>query len=162
MYVIIRRCDGAVKPQQIARRAPRQFLPIIGNVEGFRGFHLADTGVDERASVTLYADKAAGYKVQLASSTWVRKSGLAPLVPNSPQVTPGEDAAWGILRGHPQSHPRTARFLGAGSSPTVQTVPSCRRASRPVACCDEPTADPTGQSTSVDYSQPCPSHAGVR
>jgi hypothetical protein len=55
--------------------------------------------------VTLYADKAAGYKVQLASSTWMRKSGLAPLVPNSPQVTPGEDAAWGILRGTPNHTP---------------------------------------------------------
>ena len=93
MYVIIRRYVGVIKPQEVVRRVSEEFRPIISKVEGFRGYHLVDTGIDVLASVTLYIDKAAADRALLVPSNWVRDSGLTPLLPNPPQVTPGEDVA---------------------------------------------------------------------
>lgn len=93
MYMIIRRYSGVINPQEVVRRVSTEFLPIISKVEGFRGYHLVDTGTHVLASVTLYIDKAAADKALLVPSKWVRDSGLAALLPNLPQVTPGEDVA---------------------------------------------------------------------
>ena len=93
MYVVIRRYTGVIDPKEIIRRVREEFLPIISKVEGYRGYHLVDTGIDVLASVTLFVDKAAADKALLVPSSWVRNSGLTPLLPNPPQVTPGEDMA---------------------------------------------------------------------
>lgn len=93
MYVIIRRYVGVIKPQEVLRRVSGEFLPIVSKLEGFRGYHLVDTGIDVLASITLFIDKAAADKALVVQSSWIRDSGLSPLLPNPPQVTPGEDVA---------------------------------------------------------------------
>ena len=46
MYVVIRRYTGVIDPKEIIRRVREEFLPIISKVEGYRGYHLVDTGTE--------------------------------------------------------------------------------------------------------------------
>ncbi|WP_299640912.1 hypothetical protein [Devosia sp.] len=93
MYIVIRRYTGVIKPQDVISRVTKDFVPIISKTEGFRGYHLIDTGTDVLASVTMFMDKAAADNSLLVPSNWIRDSGVAALLPNLPQVTPGEDVA---------------------------------------------------------------------
>lgn len=93
MYAIIRRYTGVIRPQEVITRVTKEYLPIVSKVEGFRAYHLIDTGTDALASVTLFVDKASADKALLVQSNWLRDAGLAPLLPNPPQVTAGEDVA---------------------------------------------------------------------
>jgi hypothetical protein len=93
MYIVVRRYTGVIRPQEVIGRVAKDFLPVIAKTEGFRGYHLIDTGTDVLASITLFVDKAAADNSLLVPSTWIRESGVAPFLPNLPQITPGEDVA---------------------------------------------------------------------
>ena len=93
MYVVIRRYTGVIDPKEIIRRVREEFLPIISKVEGYRGYHLVDTGTDILASITMYVSKDDADRAILVAPNWNRDAGLAPFLPNPPQVTPGEDVA---------------------------------------------------------------------
>jgi hypothetical protein len=89
MYAAIRVYANIKDVDEVVRRADAEFLPLIREIDGFRGYYLVDTGDGSGATISLFDDRASAEKSTSAAVTWVREN-FAELIEGAPQVVTGE------------------------------------------------------------------------
>jgi heme-degrading monooxygenase HmoA len=89
MFISIRKYKVEGSMDELNRRVREEFVPIIRQLPGFKGYHLMDCGGGYIASVSMFESK----EVALASSDrardWVARS-IKDLIPNPPELMSGE------------------------------------------------------------------------
>ena len=93
MYVAVRRYEGVTDTKKVARLAREGFLPIISEMPGFVAYYLVDAGDGVTVSTSVFEHKDAEEQSNFRAGQFVADN-LAPLLPNPPQVTAGEVAAY--------------------------------------------------------------------
>jgi hypothetical protein len=93
MYVAVRRYEGVTDTKEVARLAREGFLPIIREMPGFVAYYLVDAGDGVTVSTSVFEHKEAEEQSNWRAGEFVAEH-LAPLMPNPPQVTVGEVAAY--------------------------------------------------------------------
>jgi hypothetical protein len=93
MYVAVRRYEGVTDTKEVARLAREGFLPIIREMPGFVAYYLVDAGDGVTVSTSVFEHKEAEEQSTFRAGEFVAEH-LAPLMPNAPQVTAGEVAAY--------------------------------------------------------------------
>ena len=93
MYVAVRRYEGVTDTKKVAQLAREGFLPIISEMPGFVAYYLVDAGDGVTVSTSVFEHKDAEEQSNFMAGEFVAEH-LAPLMPNPPQVTAGEVAAY--------------------------------------------------------------------
>jgi hypothetical protein len=93
MYVAVRRYEGVSDTKKVAQLAREGFLPIISEMPGFVAYYLVDAGDGVTVSTSVFEHKEAEEQSTFRAGEFVAEH-LAPLMPNPPQVTAGEVAAY--------------------------------------------------------------------
>ena len=93
MYVAVRRYEGVTDTKKVAQLAREGFLPIISEMPGFVAYYLVDAGDGVTVSTSVFEHKEAEEQSTFRAGEFVAEH-LAPLMPNPPQVTAGEVAAY--------------------------------------------------------------------
>ncbi len=91
MYTVIRRYQGVQNAGEVVRRAIEEFVPLIRDQPGFKGYWVVDGGNGVVATISSFETEEAAEESTAASATWVQEN-LAHLVPSPPRVTAGETA----------------------------------------------------------------------
>lgn len=90
MYIAIRRYEvDPADADEITRHVDEEFVPLIKEATGFRGYYWVDGGGGTMASVSVFDDRAGAEESVRLAADYVREH-LAPLLPQPPQVTAGE------------------------------------------------------------------------
>jgi hypothetical protein len=93
MYIAVRRYEGVTDTKKVAQLAREGFLPIISEMPGFVAYYLVDAGDGVTVSTSVFEHKEAEEQSNFRAGEFVAEH-LAPLMPNPPQVTAGEVAAY--------------------------------------------------------------------
>ena len=93
MYIAVRRYEGVTDTKKVAQLAREGFLPIISEMPGFVAYYLVDAGDGVTVSTSVFEHKEAEEQSTFRAGEFVAEH-LAPLMPNPPQVTAGEVAAY--------------------------------------------------------------------
>jgi hypothetical protein len=93
MYVAVRRYEGITDSQKVGQVAEEGFVPIISEMPGFVAYYCVDAGDGVMVSTSVFEHKAAEEQSTFRAGEFVADD-LGPLVPNPPQVTAGEVAAY--------------------------------------------------------------------
>ena len=93
MYIAVRRYEGVTDTKKVAQLARKGFLPIISEMPGFVAYYLVDAGDGVTVSTSVFEHKEAEEQSNFRAGEFVAEH-LAPLMPNPPQVTAGEVAAY--------------------------------------------------------------------
>jgi hypothetical protein len=93
MYVAVRRYEGVTDPQKVAKLVDEGFIPIISEMPGFVAYYAIDAGDGVMVSTSVFEHKEAEEQSNWQAGDFVAEH-LAPLMPNAPQVTTGEVAAY--------------------------------------------------------------------
>ena len=93
MYIAVRRYEGVTDTKKVAQLAREGFLPIISEMPGFVAYYLVDAGDGVTVSTSVFEHKDAEEQSTFRAGEFVAEH-LAPLMPNPPQVTAGEVAAY--------------------------------------------------------------------
>jgi len=93
MYIAVRRYEGVTDAKKVAQLAREGFLPIISEMPGFVAYYLVDAGDGVTVSTSVFEHKEAEEQSNFRAGEFVAEH-LAPLMPNPPQVTAGEVAAY--------------------------------------------------------------------
>jgi len=93
MYVAVRRFEDVTDSQKVAKVAKEGFLPLISEMPGFVAYYLVDAGDGVTVSTSVFEHKDAEEQSTFLAGEFVAEH-LAPLMPNPPQVTAGEVAAY--------------------------------------------------------------------
>ena len=93
MYVAVRRYEGVTDTKKVAQLAREGFLPIISEMPGFVAYYLVDAGDGVTVSTSVFEHKDAEEQSTFRAGGFIAEH-LAPLLPNPPQVTAGEVAAY--------------------------------------------------------------------
>ena len=94
MHTVIRRYQGVVNSEEVAKRAVEEFAPQLRDHPGFQGYWVVDAGDGILATISVYDSEETAADSSAAAATWVQEN-LPNLVPNPPQVTAG--AATGVM-----------------------------------------------------------------
>jgi hypothetical protein len=92
MYATIRRYDGVTDPAEAGRRVDEGFVPLLKDIPGFVAYYWLDAGDGIMASMSIFDDRAGAEASTDRAAAWVAEN-IADLLPNPPQVTPGEVVA---------------------------------------------------------------------
>src|ERR671917_2089065 len=92
MYVTVRRYEGVTDSQKVAQVAKEGFVPIISEMPGFVAYYLVDAGDGVIVSTSIFEHKEAEEESNWRAGQFAAQH-LAPLLPNTPQITAGELAA---------------------------------------------------------------------
>src|ERR671939_1927980 len=95
MYAVVRRYEGVRDPQKVAKVAEEGFVPIISEMPGFVAYYCVDAGDGVMVSTSVFEHKDAEEQSTFRAGEFVQEQ-LAPLMPNPPQVTAGEVAAYKV------------------------------------------------------------------
>jgi hypothetical protein len=95
MYTVIRRYQGVVNAEEVAKRAVQEFAPTLLDQPGFQGYWVVNAGDGVLATVSVFDSQETAEESTAAAATWVQEN-LANLVPNPPRVTSGETAGLGM------------------------------------------------------------------
>ena len=95
MYVAVRRYEGVTDPQKVAKLVDEGFIPIISEMPGFVAYYAIDAGDGVMVSTSVFEHKDAEEQSNFRAGEFVQEQ-LAPLMPNPPQVTAGEVAAYKV------------------------------------------------------------------
>jgi hypothetical protein len=95
MYVAVRRYEGVNDPQKVAQLAEEHFVPIISELPGFVAYYLVDAGDGVIATTSVFEHKDAEEESNFLAGQFVAEH-LASMVPNPPQITAGEVAAYKV------------------------------------------------------------------
>ena len=95
MYVAVRRYEGVTDALKVARLVEEDFLPKIGEMPGFVAYYCVDAGDGVMVSTSVFEHKEAEEQSTFRAGEFVAEH-LAPLMPNAPQVTAGEVAAYKV------------------------------------------------------------------
>jgi hypothetical protein len=93
MYIAVRRYEGVTDTRKVSQLAREGFLPIISEMPGFVAYYLVDAGDGVTVSTSVFEHKDAEEQSNFRAGEFVAEH-LAPLMPNPPQVTAGEVAAY--------------------------------------------------------------------
>ena len=93
MYIAVRRYEGVTDTKKVAQLAREGFLPIISEMPGFVAYYFVDAGDGVMVSTSVFEHKEAEEQSNFRAGEFVAEH-LAPLMPNPPQVTAGEVAAY--------------------------------------------------------------------
>jgi hypothetical protein len=93
MYVAVRRYEGVTDPKKVAEVTQEGFIPIISEMAGFVAYYVIDAGDGVMLSTSVFEHKEAEEQSNWQAGDFVAEH-LAPLLPNPPQVTTGEVAAY--------------------------------------------------------------------
>ena len=88
MHTVIRRYQGVVNADEVARRAVEEFAPQLRDQPGFQGYWVIDAGGGVLATITVFESEELAAESTAAAATWVQEN-MPNLVPNAPQVTAG-------------------------------------------------------------------------
>jgi heme-degrading monooxygenase HmoA len=88
MHTVIRRYQGVVNVEEVAKRAVEEFAPTLRDQPGFQGYWVVDSGGGVLATITVFESEEAAADSTAAAATWVQEN-MPNLVPNAPQVTAG-------------------------------------------------------------------------
>jgi heme-degrading monooxygenase HmoA len=88
MHTVIRRYQGVVNAEEVARRAVEEFAPQLRDHPGFQGYWVVDSGGGVLATITVFESEDAAAESTAAAATWVQEN-MPDLVPTAPQVTAG-------------------------------------------------------------------------
>jgi hypothetical protein len=94
MYIAVRRYEGVTDTRKVAQLAREGFLPIISEMPGFMAYYLVDAGDGVVVSTSVFEHKEAEEQSTFRAGGEFVAEHLAPLMPNPPQVTAGEVAAY--------------------------------------------------------------------
>ena len=95
MYVAVRRYEGVTDPQKAGQLVDEGFIPIISEMPGFIAYYWVDAGEGVMISTSVFEHKEAEEQSNWQAGDFVAEH-LAPLLPNPPQVTTGEVAAYKV------------------------------------------------------------------
>ena len=95
MYVAVRRYEGVTDPQKAGQLVDEGFIPIISELPGFIAYYWVDAGDGVMISTSVFEHKEAEEQSNFRAGDFVAEH-LAPLLPNPPQVTTGEVAAYKV------------------------------------------------------------------
>ena len=95
MYVAVRRYEGVTDPERVAKLVDEGFIPIISEMPGFVAYYAIDAGDGVMVSTSVFEHKDAEEQSNFRAGEFVQEQ-LAPLMPNPPQVTAGEVAAYKV------------------------------------------------------------------
>ena len=93
MYVAVRRYEGVTDPSEAGQLVDEGFVPIISEMPGFVAYYCVDAGDGVMLSTSVFEHKEAEEQSNWQAGDFVAEH-LAPLLPNPPQVTTGEVAAY--------------------------------------------------------------------
>jgi hypothetical protein len=93
MYAAVRRFEGVTDTQKVVQVAEEDFVPIISEMPGFVAYYLVDAGDGVTVSTSVFEHKDAEEQSTFRAGEFVAEH-LEPLMPNPPQVTAGEVAAY--------------------------------------------------------------------
>ncbi len=93
MYATVRRYEGVTDPSEAGRRVNEGFVPLISQIPRFVAYYWVDVGGGVMISTSVFEDKAGAEESNRRAAEWVRQN-LAPLFPNTPQITAGEVVAY--------------------------------------------------------------------
>ena len=94
MYTVIRRYQGVVNAEEVARRAIQEFAPTLRDQPGFQGYWVVAAGDGVITTISIFDSREVAEESAAASATWVQEN-LSNLVPNPPRVTSGETTTVG-------------------------------------------------------------------
>src|SRR5215218_8965353 len=89
MYAAVRRFEGVTDSQKVVQVAKEGFVPIISQMPGFVAYYLVDAGDGVTVATSVFEHKEAEEQSTFVAGEFVAEH-LAPLLPNTPQVTAGE------------------------------------------------------------------------
>ena len=95
MYVAVRRYEGVTDPQKVAKLGEEGFVPIISELPGFVAHYLVDAGDGVMVVISVFEHKDAEEESNFLAGEFVAEH-LASMVPNPPQITAGEVAAYKV------------------------------------------------------------------
>ncbi len=90
MYVTIRKYPVCKNVKEVNRVAMAELLPVLKQVAGFRSYVIVDSGNGTITSIGMFDTKASADAANDRAREVVRKSGMAELLPNPPDITVGE------------------------------------------------------------------------
>ena len=93
MYVAVRRYEGVSDPKEAGRIVDEGFVPLISELPGFIAYYWVDAGDGVMVSTSVFEHKDAEEQTNFVAGEFVAEH-LAPLLPNSPQITAGEVVAY--------------------------------------------------------------------
>lgn len=89
MFISIRRYRGTKDVPELARRVEEEFVPIMKDLPGFKGYYALDAGDGVVASVSVFESKEAALQSNERAAAWVRER-LAVFFPEPPEITAGD------------------------------------------------------------------------
>jgi hypothetical protein len=89
MYTVIRRYQGVLEADEVARRAVEEFAPTLRDRPGFQGYWVVNAGDGVLSTISVFDTEEAAAESTAAAATWVHDT-MPNLVPNPPRVTAGE------------------------------------------------------------------------
>ena len=95
MYAVVRRYEGVSDSQKVRQVAEEGFVPIISEMPGFVAYYLVDAGDGVIATTSVFEHKDAEEESNFLAGEFVAEH-LASMVPNPPQITAGEVAAYKV------------------------------------------------------------------
>jgi len=90
MFATIRVYQNATSKQELAQRIEEEFIPVLKETSGFRGWYIIDGGNGALASVTLFDSLEDTLAANEKSAQWIRDNDAADLLPQAPTITAGE------------------------------------------------------------------------
>jgi hypothetical protein len=92
MYATLRRYEGVVDPDEVAKRTRESFIPLISNIDGFIAYYLIDAGNGVLVSTSVFETQAHEEESNEVAAAWV-KANVGELEPNPPVITAGHIVA---------------------------------------------------------------------
>jgi hypothetical protein len=91
-YLTVRRYDGVKDSKQAARRVREEFIPLISKIPEFISYYWVDEGDGVMVSVSVFETRESEERSNRLAADFVKQH-IAPLLPNSPQITAGQVVA---------------------------------------------------------------------
>jgi hypothetical protein len=93
MYATVRRYEGVTNPSEAARWKNEGFVSLISQIRGFVAYYWVDAGDGVMISTSVFKDQASAEEADRRAADYVRQN-LVSVLPNPPQITAGEVAAY--------------------------------------------------------------------
>ena len=89
MFIVIRKYKLEGSGDELTRRVQEEFVPILRQLPGFKGYHIMDCGGGHVASVSIFESQEAAMASNDRAREWAERS-IKHLVPNPPEIIAGE------------------------------------------------------------------------
>ena len=93
MYATTRRYEGVTDSREAGRLVKEDFVPLMAQIKGFVAYCWVDAGGGVMISTGIFQDKGGAEESNRRAADFAKKN-MGHLLPNPPQVTAGEVAAY--------------------------------------------------------------------